>query len=258
MIRPGLVSVTFRSRPPGEVADLAAQAGLSGVEWGGDLHVPHGDTRAATTVAALTRDAGLDVAAYGSYYRVGHGEDEGDSFGAVLASAVDLGAHVIRVWAGRRGSAEADNAYRDRVVADALRIVEMAHGAGIDVAYENHRGTLTDTDRSARELLHRVDHPSSRTLWQPSVPESLSGNVARLAGVLPKLANVHVFAWSADRSRLPLARGRDEWRRYLATVATTGRDHWALLEFVRRDDPDQMFADALVLSELLDEVAVTT
>ena len=47
MIHTGLVSVTFRKLEPAEIVDLVKQAGLQGIEWGGDIHVPHGDIQRA-------------------------------------------------------------------------------------------------------------------------------------------------------------------------------------------------------------------
>src|SRR6185312_7605034 len=105
MISPGLVSITFRALTPAEVIALVRQAGLRGIEWGGDIHVPHGDAGRAREVRGLTQGAGLQVAAYGSYYKAGVSEDAGLAFGRVLETAVTLGAPVIRVWAGGAGSA---------------------------------------------------------------------------------------------------------------------------------------------------------
>ena len=63
--------------------------------------------------------AGLVVAAYGSYYRVGH--DDPAPFESVLDTAVELGAPLVRIWAGRSGSAEADDAYWTDVVTESRR-----------------------------------------------------------------------------------------------------------------------------------------
>ena len=68
MIQPGLVSVTFRKLTPAEIVALVKQAGLKGIEWGGDLHVPHGDLVRAREVRELTHEGGLGVAACGSGY----------------------------------------------------------------------------------------------------------------------------------------------------------------------------------------------
>ena len=41
-IRPGLCSITFRDLAVDDVVALAAEAGLAGIEWGADRHVPPG------------------------------------------------------------------------------------------------------------------------------------------------------------------------------------------------------------------------
>ena len=80
MLIPGLVSITFRSLSPQDVIQLVKDAKLRAIEWGGDIHVPHGDLKQAKQVCAQTEEAGLQVAAYGSYYRVGESEREGLAF----------------------------------------------------------------------------------------------------------------------------------------------------------------------------------
>ena len=42
MNRAGLVSITFRNKTPREIVALMKRAGLSQVEWGGDVHVKPG------------------------------------------------------------------------------------------------------------------------------------------------------------------------------------------------------------------------
>jgi len=108
MIKGGLVSVTFRKLSPQEIISLMKKTSLKAIEWGGDIHVPHGDTNKAKQVAALTEDAGLDCVAYGSYYRAGVSEEEGLSFNAVVDSALALKAPTVRIWIGKKGSADAE------------------------------------------------------------------------------------------------------------------------------------------------------
>src|SRR4051812_32305936 len=69
--RTGLCSVTLRRLAVPEVLAAAAAAGLECIEWGGDIHVPPGDSALARQVGAATADAGLQVASYGSYFRAG-------------------------------------------------------------------------------------------------------------------------------------------------------------------------------------------
>ncbi|MEI6970311.1 MAG: TIM barrel protein [bacterium] len=258
-ILPGLVSITFRRLPPREIVALAAQSQLAGIEWGGDVHVPHGDLPLAHEVGAMTRDAGLSVAAYGSYYKVGESESDGLSFAQVLETAIALGSPLIRVWAGDRGSAEVDPAYRRRVTEDACRIAGAASGSGIAVAFEYHGGSLTDTADSAAALMAATAPAGMLCCWQPPVGWTHAERLASLNGLAPFLANLHVFHWLDTWERRPLAEGAGMWEDYLraaiAAPVTTGSARWALLEFVCDDDPASLAVDAGVLMRLSARVA---
>lgn len=85
----GLVSISFRQHSVEEVARAARDAGLKAIEWGGDVHVPHGDIEAARRAADVSRECGLSCTHYGSYYRIGYSDPE--LFSSVLESARVLG-----------------------------------------------------------------------------------------------------------------------------------------------------------------------
>jgi hypothetical protein len=247
-IRPGICSITLRAEPIAEVVRIAAQAGLEGIEWGGDVHVPPSDAAAADLARGLTVDAGLAVASYGSYYRAG---DDVDDAAAVVQAAARLGAPRIRIWAGRVGSAEATSDERAAVVAGARAIARRAADAGIDVGFEFHRRTLTDTVESTLRLLDEVDQQVT-SYWQPPVGKSDDEALDGLGRVLPWLSTVHVFSWSDTGERLTLAEREGLWRRAFAAVASTGRKHDALLEFVPGDDPAAVAVEAAALREFLE------
>lgn len=254
LVKAGLVSVSFRKLSVREVVDLAASSGLSSLEWGGDIHVPHGEIDTAREVARMTGDGGLEVAAYGSYYWLGESEAAGLPFAEVLDTAVALGAPTIRVWAGKKSSAEADAAHREAVGADALRVAAMAEAAGVIVGYEYHANTLTDTAESTRALLAATEHPAIRCLWQPAVGLSLEETLDTLEVVLPRLAHVHAYYWGeTGAERFPLSEGRTRWRSYLARIRAAGPDPEVLLEFVPGDDPEVLPREAATLRELLTE-----
>lgn len=254
-MKTGLVSISFRKLSVAEVASLCVEAGLQGVEWGGDVHCPHGDVNVARETARITAGSGLSVAAYGSYYKVGESEGAGLAFGKVLDSAVALGAPVIRVWAGAKASADADSAYRAKVAGDLNRICGMAAKAGVGVSLEYHINTLTDCVDSALKLM--ADAPEALCQWQPGPfdsKEAKDESLRRLVG--PRLANIHVYEWipGPERTleRRPLAEGADSWRGWLKTAsAGCPNCKWALLEFVKDDDPRQLIPDARALRSIL-------
>ena len=252
MIHSGLVSITFRKLSAEQIIELVVRAGLEGIEWGGDVHVPHGDLARAREVRRRTADAGLVVPAYGSYYRAGPAEP--CEFAAVLDTAVELGAPVVRVWAGKKGSADADEAYRGQVVADSRRIADRAAEAGLTVAYEFHGHTLTDTNASAVRLLDEVARDNVRCYWQPAGGMSPEERLAGLRALLDRLCHLHVFAWHEESNqRMPLADGRDQWLTFLRAAAGAAgrRERFALLEFVRNDDPAAFLEDAPALKHWL-------
>lgn len=248
----GLLSVSFRQLKVEEIIKLVAQAELTGIEWGGDIHAPHGDSAKARQVGTWTVEHGLKVVAYGSYYRVGDKSPDAVPFEAVLDSAVALGAPTVRVWAGSVGSAKADPRIWDEVVTDSRRIAELAKDAGITVSYEYHANTLTDTADAASKLLRLASHSHLCTLWQPTVELSHAERLLGLERILPMLGNVHVFHWEG-RERRPLVEGADTWRDYFQCMATQSGERYAMLEFIKDDDPSQFLQDAKVLKRLLEE-----
>ena len=254
MIHPGLCSITFRQLTVAEIVALAARAELDCIEWGGDVHVPHGDMARAREARNATQDTALRTVSYGSYYRVAESEAEGPRFEAVLETALALGAPNVRVWAGGRGSADADATYRRRFVDETRRIATLAASADVAVSFEFHGGTLTDTNDSARALLDEIAHPNVFSYWQPAVGRPVEYRLAGLRKLLPWLTNLHVFQWAGASpaiERQMLAEGSGEWAAYLAAARATGREHCALLEFVADDSPERFLEDAATLHRWL-------
>jgi sugar phosphate isomerase/epimerase len=252
MIHPGLVSITFRKLSCAEIVALVRKAGLQGIEWGGDVHVPHGDLSRAREVRELTQENGLATAAYGSYYRAGQSEGAGLAFERVLETAVELGAPTIRVWPGVAGSDAVDEEGRWKIIEDLRRIAVLAAKVGVTITTEFHGGTLTDTNESAGRLLVEVDHPNVFTGWQPHNGEETGECVAGLREVLPRVSTIHVFHWwPTAAERHPLADGAERWARFWPLLGQAPGDRHALLEFVQGDEPAAFLRDAATLREWL-------
>lgn len=248
----GLVSITFRKFSPAEIISLVRQAGLRAIEWGGDIHVPHGDLARAKEVGRLTREAGLQSLCYGSYFRLGESEEKGLPFSSVLETAGALGAPSIRVWTGSKSSTEAGAAFREKLVRESLSISEQAAKAGITVCYEFHAHTLTDTLESALDLLRSAAHPNLKTLWQPPNGMDPALSTAGLERLLPLVHHLHVFHWwPSSAERHPLSAGAANWKRYLDVLRRENRPLPLLLEFVRNDSPEQFLEDAATLRSWL-------
>ncbi|HUX59347.1 MAG TPA: TIM barrel protein [Bacteroidales bacterium] len=251
MIIPGLTSVTFRNRTPQEVVRMALKAGLMGIEWGGDIHVPVGDVNQAAKVFGLTRNSGLQVSAYGSYYTVGKSSDDGIRFDDVLQTAEALNAPVIRIWAGENGSGESTQKYRRMVLDETLKIADEAGRSGIGLAFEFHENTLNDSYEACCELLTDLNHPVVNTFWQPVHGAGPDINGAGIDLILPWIVGVHIFHWWPKAEiRLPLRHGEGDWKEYLYRLSGLSRKIFGNLEFIKDNSQEQFFNDASTLLEL--------
>lgn len=253
MLIPGLVSVTFRNLSRLDIAELMKKSGLSAIEWGGDVHVPSKDIPLTPAQSEEIDDALSEAlyvstggkfytASYGSYYRC-----ETD-FNPCLNTAIGLEAPNIRVWAGTRGSADADSEYRKRIVAALQMMCDVAKHHNMTVSTEFHGGTLTDHYESCVRLINEVERDNFCTYWQPNQFRDEEYNIAALNAVLPYLSNVHVFTW-AGHDKFPLSDGAEKWKRYIDIIENAGGTHHMLLEFVCDNTVEQFYRDAEALLE---------
>ncbi len=210
MNKSGLVSISFRQYSPEQILDAAANAGLELIEWGGDVHVPHGDVAKAREVAALTKQYGLDTAEYGSYYKIGRDDV---NFTDVVRSADALETSVIRVWPGMNiitaDLTSDDYAY---MVRDAARICDEARN--MSIALECHPDSLTEDYTSALKFINDVGRENLKMFWQPNQHKSIEYNVTAARTLSPYVVSVHTFFWEGS-NRYPLADGADIWRKYI-------------------------------------------
>jgi hypothetical protein len=83
------------------------------------------------------------------------------------------------------------------------------------------------------------------TYWQALEGRDEETRLVGLRKVLPWLSYVHV------QCRTPLVHSEDVWLARFGLVRTTGRDHAALIEFVRNDEPEALIECAATLQEMV-------
>lgn len=253
MYQTGLVSISFRKLSPAVIIEAVKQAGLNGIEWGGDVHAPPGDINAARTIRKLSVDAGLKVFAYGSYYCVGCTEDITSEFSKVLYSAQELGAPIIRIWAYNKGSANVSESEFVRLLLESRIIADMAMQAGILLSFECHGNTYTDDYHAALHLIKEIDRENVTMYWQPNQLQNEEYNLAAAKALAAITTNIHTFHWDA-KQRYPLAEGKQIWAQYIRCFQNPVRPHAFLLEFMYDDAIESLPDDARMLQSLLKEV----
>lgn len=247
----GLASVTFRKLSAPEVAAAARHAGLSVVEWGGDVHCPPDDPQKLEAA----RGTGMKCASYGSYYRLGVSPEA--SFEPICRTAKALGASVVRIWAHKISPKLATPQDYTKLVFEAGRLSDTAEKYGLNICFEYHRDTLTETADAAKMLIEKIDRSNVMLYWQPNPDISCAENCAALKTVLPYTVNLHCFYWKNIGStleernvRMPLREGAEDWKRYL-DIASGGKIQNLYFEFVKGDRPECLADDAAALREIL-------
>jgi sugar phosphate isomerase/epimerase len=236
----GLVSVTFRQLSPEKIIGLTKQAGLDGIEWGSDIHCPPGERGTAGEIARLMAANGLLTISYGSYYRTGSFAP----FEDILSSAEILGAGNIRVWAGEIPSASADEEDWRRSAEDTRRIAGMAAERGIDISFEYHCDTLTDSIQATERLLASVGRDNVFSYWQPPAGISREAGLHSLDRLieLKKLKNMHISFMNDTPTET-------EWTDMICKASSQAGA--VLLEFVKDNDPGNMLRDAALLKKMI-------
>lgn len=248
MTRPGLCSITFRGLSPDEVLAVAVRAGVEGIEWGADGHVPPGATALAAALARRGRADGVEVVSYGSYLGMAPtAADEDATVAAVLDTAEALGAPMVRIWTELGVTPDAPAGDRARVTERTASFVDAIAARGLVAALEFHPFTLTHTAAGTNALIDAIGRPELRTHWQPDPSVPVDAALRELDAVRPRLAHLHVFAWGPGgiEERHALEAGAGLWR--AAVARTAAADRFALCEYVRNDDPDQLVADVATL-----------
>ncbi|MBQ9748041.1 MAG: sugar phosphate isomerase/epimerase [Clostridia bacterium] len=250
--RIGFTTVTFRRKTAEQICEIAKRHEVDILEWGTDVHVPTPEE--ARRVRALCDEYGLTTASVGAYHRIGV-ENE-TPFSETIEIAKILGASRIRVWLGKKSSADFTPEERTALIAETRALVDMAKAEGIEIALEFHRRTYNDGGAVSRAFLDEINDPALSTYWQPFFRETperdflFDDDRSNLLAVLPHVSAAHVFTWDEQANRFPFARRRDEWRVFLDILRDSPCQD-LIMEFVPNDSHVQLGADIAVLRDLL-------
>ncbi len=213
MFKHGVVSVSFRKNSPEEILSAVKHAGLSVIEWGGDVHSPSGDVEKAKEIAELSKKYGIELVSYGSYFRLCKNTKE--EFSGVIKSALALGTKIVRIWACGN-IPEMSGEKWDFAVNEARTLAEMAEKSGITLCLECHNDSITEDYHSALAFLSSVNHPSLRLYWQINEFKDKEYNLAAARAMAPYVECIHAFYYIPGRIQVPIENGFFDWQDYLS------------------------------------------
>ena len=243
----GLVSISFRGHTPEEIFTAAANAKLSCIEWGSDIHAPRTDILRLEQIARLQEKYGIYCCSYGTYFRLGITPIE--KLPEYIRAAKTLGTRILRLWCGNKKAPDCTVEERAFLFTQCKEAARLAGKEGVTLCMECHRGTYTETAEGALELMQAVDSPAFRMYWQPNQFRTPEENLAYLRQLGSYITHIHVFQWKED-DRFPLETGIDEWTAYLQELSGS---HHLLLEFMPDDDIRSLDREAATLRKLTGE-----
>ncbi len=243
----GLTSITFRSRSIKEVFEYAKAAGVEGIEWGVcENHMELLSLKKSMEINLLSKEYGIDTISLGSYCYM---NDVKDIINTIETARL-LNAPIIRVWAGKKGSAECTDDEYQTIVINTIAMAERAKKYGIKIGFEYHRATLTDTAAGAVKLVKDVAMDNVGLYWQPNAELALEENLANFNTVKPYLiGNLHIHNYTAQGGYMPLADIKDSLVAYYGDIKD--KDYNVIIEFTKGGSPESLIADADVIRSVI-------
>lgn len=248
MFKVAFTTVTFRKLTRDAIAKLAFDCGVDDIEWGGDIHLPMGDTDAINEVNELNEKYKLHSLSYGSYYRVGDGDIA--AFKDIVNTASAIGAKIIRVWLGKVSGDKTDKEQFNKMVAEVQTLADIAMEKHLKIAFEFHNGTYNDSGDNAIRFLLAVNKDNVGTYWQPLCNKADEQNLKK---VLPYILGIHVFNWDRFSRRHSLRLGIKKWKRFIEIAKESNPEIPYIIEFVKGDNEKQFKKDIDTLKKLLNE-----
>ncbi len=236
----GMASVTFRNKSIREVFEYAHAAGVEGIEWGICAnHMELMNETKADEIKALSEQYGIQIFSLGSYCRM----DSLEEALQAIETARMMKAPIIRIWAGRLGSLECSGEEYVRIIDNTKRMAVKAKEYGINIGFEYHTRTLTDTAKSAVKLVQDIGMDNVGLYWQPSGSLSKEENLREFQTVMPYLTgNLHVHNHTVENGYRLLSEIEENIKAYYEDVKD--RPYRLLIEFVRDGSLESLIADA--------------
>ena len=241
----GLCSVSFRNNLAEEVIKAVSEAGLGYIEWASNCHAPYNDLEALQNIVSLQKQYGIKCSSYGTYFYLMHNNIE--ELETYIKAAKMLGTKVLRLWCGKRASADYSFQEKQELFAKCRKAAKIAERENVILCMEFHRNSFTDTAESSIELMQAVDSPNFKMYWQPTLGVSEETIIRNAHLISPYTVNIHVFYY-IDNVQQNLSKGINLWKRYLKEFSS---NKTLLLEFIPGGNIETLPLEAKALKEFV-------
>lgn len=241
----GICSVSFREHSPEEVIKAVSHAGLDCIEWGSDVHAPFNDEERLEEIAKLQKEYNIKCLSYGTYFHIM--QDSLELLPAYIKAAKMLGASVLRLWCGTKGSAQYSDDEKAGLIDECKKAAQIAKENGVVLCMESHPDSFTDNAKSSLELIEKVNSCHFKMYWQTNTKGDVELALKEARLLSPHTVNIHV-AWWLNSKHLPLSEGASVWDKYLREFSD---EKSLLLEFMHDGKIESLQEEAQSLKTIV-------
>ncbi len=158
----GVASVTFRNKTISEVVEIAKNAGVEFIEWGGDVHVKTLDD--AKLAKKLCDENNIKISSYGSYYRTGSSAVA--EWEDVCRISSEMGAFSVRIWLGNKNSEDFTESEYNELFEEMKFLCRKAKEYNLLVCPECHDNTFNNNTGAILKLKNDLNCDNFKTYFQ--------------------------------------------------------------------------------------------
>lgn len=244
----GMTSLTFRNQEIPTVFEHAKKAGIQGIEWGvSENHIRLCDDKSIDLVKCLSKKYDIEIWSLGSYCDM-------TDFNAgikILNTAQKLGAPIIRLWAGNKGSDVCSEDEYQLIVNNTKKLADMAEKSSIQLCFEYHPYTLTDGAAEAVQLVEQIHKDNVGLYWQPQGQLSYEQNKEAFEKVKPYvLKNIHLNNYSEATGYGYLIDILEDLRGYFKKEQNT--QYHFIIEFVKDSLLESLIKDVITVGRIFE------
>lgn len=224
----GVASVTFRKMSAAKVVEIAKKAGVSYIEWGGDIHVTNKEE--ARIVKSICDNEGIKICSYGSYYRVGCGDK--NKWEEICLIANVMGAKSVRVWLGNKNSEETTREEYNQLLEELKSICAVARKYNLLVCPECHDNTYNNNTDAFLKIKNELKADNFKTYFQ-SRYFRFDYDIDRIERTFDFTENVHVSYRDLETEQRFRKKDKHYLDKLLKKLLEMDFDGVILVEFVK-------------------------
>lgn len=205
----GLCSVTFRKKSAAQVIEIAKNAGIGYIEWGGDIHVTNKEE--ARIVKSACDNEDIKISSYGSYFNSAEFDEK--KWEQICDIAKTMGAASVRIWLGKKNSEETDEKEYRILLENTKKMCDIAKKYSLTVSPECHDNTFNNNTDAILRFIKDLQKENFSTYFQ-SRYFRMEYDLDRIDRTFDFIENVHISYRDLKREQ----RFRKKDKNYLDTL----------------------------------------